>query len=65
MIGWHIHFATDDRARGGHVLDFTLRDGTASIDDATELKVELPPGVDVHHDAVPDQDALRRLEIDG
>ena len=30
MIGWHLHFATDDRTRGGHVLDFTLEHGVAS-----------------------------------
>lgn len=65
MMGWHLHFATDTRSRGGHVLDFTLRDGIARLDDATELRVELPPAVDAHHQAVADQDALRRLEIDG
>ncbi len=66
MIGWHLHFATGDRTRGGHVLDFTLEHGVAHVDDATELKVELPPAVEVHHhDALPDQAALRRLEFDG
>jgi acetolactate decarboxylase len=65
MIGWHLHFATGARTRGGHVLDFALRDGIAHLDDATELKVELPPVVDVHPEAAPDQRALRRLESDG
>ena len=65
MTGWHLHFADDARARGGHVLDFALRDGIARLDDSTELRVELPPAVDVHHRAVLDQDALRRLERDG
>jgi acetolactate decarboxylase len=66
MIGWHLHFATGDRTRGGHMLDFTLEHGVAHLDDATELKVELPPAVEVHHhDALPDQAALRRLEFDG
>jgi acetolactate decarboxylase len=65
MIGWHLHFASDARTRGGHVLDFALRDGIAYLDDATELQVELPPAVDVHDQAVVDQDALRRLESDG
>ena len=64
MIGWHLHFATDTRTRGGHVLDFVLRDGIAHLDDATEIQVELPPAVDVHDQAVADQDALRRLESD-
>ncbi|MGB0098557.1 MAG: acetolactate decarboxylase [Solirubrobacteraceae bacterium] len=26
MVGWHLHFVTDDRARGGHVLSYTLSD---------------------------------------
>jgi acetolactate decarboxylase len=64
MIGWHLHFATDARSRGGHVLGFVLRDGIAAVDDATELQVELPPAVVVHRGAVPDQDALARLERD-
>jgi acetolactate decarboxylase len=62
MVGWHLHFATDERTRGGHVLDFALRDGIARLDDGTELKIELPPAVDIHRMALPDQDALRRLE---
>ena len=66
MIGWHLHFASDARTRGGHVLgDFALRDGIAHLDDATELQVELPPAVDVPNQGIPDQDALRRLESDG
>jgi len=65
MIGWHLHFANDGRTRGGHVLDFALLQGTAHLDDATQLEVELPPAVDARHTALPDQDALRRLENDG
>jgi acetolactate decarboxylase len=64
MIGWHLHFVTDERTHGGHVLGFVLRDGVALLDDATALHVELPPAVDTHHGAVVDQDALRRLETD-
>ena len=42
MIGWHVHFATTLEPDGGHVLEFELRDGVAHLDDATELRVELP-----------------------
>jgi acetolactate decarboxylase len=65
MIGWHLHFATSERTRGGHVLDFALRNGTAGVDNASELQVELPQAVEVHRGAGPDQDALRRLESGG
>jgi acetolactate decarboxylase len=64
MIGWHLHFASEDRTRGGHVLGFSLRTGVAHLDDATELHVELPPAVHVHDNVVLDQAALRRLETD-
>ena len=65
MIGWHLHLATEDRARGGHVLSFTLHEGVARVDDMTGLHVELPPAVEVpRHGATLDQDLLRRLETD-
>jgi acetolactate decarboxylase len=63
MVGAHLHFVTDDRTRGGHVLGYTLLDGTAHLDDPTELHVELPPSVDTPgRGTTIDQTALRRLE---
>jgi acetolactate decarboxylase len=65
MIGCHLHFVTDDRAMGGHVLGFRLHDATAYLDVGTELHVELPPAVgSPRHGAMLDQEALRRLETD-
>lgn len=65
MTGWHLHLVTDDRTRGGHVLSFTLLDGTARVDGMTALHVELPPAVAVpRHGAALDQKLLRRLETD-
>lgn len=40
--GHHLHFLSDDRMHGGHVLDLTLRSGRAAIDGGDELHVELP-----------------------
>jgi acetolactate decarboxylase len=63
MLGVHLHLVTDDRSRGGHVLGFTLREGTAKLDGAAELHVELPPAVTApRHGAQLDQAAIRRLE---
>jgi acetolactate decarboxylase len=64
MVGWHLHFATDDRARGGHVLSYTLHEGVARVDDATDLHIELPPAVTVHRGTRLDQEALHHLESD-
>ena len=63
ILGMHLHFVTGDRAQGGHVLSFALRDGTAWLDDAAELHVELPPAVRApRHGTELDQAAIRRLE---
>ena len=65
MVGWHLHFVTDDRARGGHVLSYTLLEATARVDDATWLHVELPAEVGAPTRAAGvDQALLRRLESD-
>jgi acetolactate decarboxylase len=65
MVGAHLHFLTDDRTRGGHVLSYTLLEAIARIDDATLLHVELPPAVQApSHGETLDQAALRRLESD-
>jgi acetolactate decarboxylase len=47
VAGFHLHFISGDRKRGGHVLDFTAADVTARMDPSSELHVELPPGVDL------------------
>ena len=49
MVGWHLHFATDEETCGGHVLSYMLREARACFDQATELHVELPPRVEAHH----------------
>lgn len=45
--GYHLHFVSADRSRGGHVLECVPRRATARFDLAGELHVELPPGVDL------------------
>ena len=63
MVGSHLHFLTDDRTRGGHVLGYTLLEASARIDGATRLHVELPAAVQApaRGDTL-DQDALRSME---
>jgi acetolactate decarboxylase len=40
--GYHMHFITSDRSAGGHVLDLKLGAVTISIDNTTELQLQLP-----------------------
>ena len=60
--GYHLHFLSDDRKRGGHVLDGTLVSGTAAIDGDDQLHVELPPGVGLGTPGVTDRARIRLVE---
>ncbi len=62
--GYHLHFISTDRTRGGHVLDFRARSASVQVDLSADLHVELPAGVEL---AAPDlsaatHDALARVE---
>jgi acetolactate decarboxylase len=45
--GYHLHFVSADRSRGGHVLDSRSRGLRARLDPSDDLHVELPPRVDL------------------
>jgi acetolactate decarboxylase len=45
VAGYHLHFLSDDRSRGGHVLDSRGASLRARIDLSDDLHVELPPAV--------------------
>ncbi len=40
--GYHLHFISDDRSRGGHVLSFRVETGTAEIDVLDQYILTLP-----------------------
>jgi acetolactate decarboxylase len=54
VAGWHLHFISEDRSRGGHVLDCRVETAHVALDPSAELHVELPPGVEL-----ADQEAAR------
>jgi acetolactate decarboxylase len=47
VSGWHLHFISEDRTRGGHVLDSRAETAHIGLDPSGELHVELPPGIDL------------------
>lgn len=61
--GYHLHFITADRARGGHVLAAAADAVTVAVDDQTEIRVELPAGVDL--DATASDEAVDAVERRG
>ena len=42
MHGWHLHFLSDDKQTGGHVLAFNDFSGTGQIDEIHEFNMILP-----------------------
>lgn len=63
--GYHLHFVTADRARGGHILACVPRSATVQVDDSIDLHVELPPGVELTSPDATSDAALRRVEREG
>lgn len=68
VSGYHLHFISDDRNRGGHVLGSrgaaTLR---VRLDPSSDLHVELPPGVELADPelAASTHDAVEQVERSG
>ena len=42
MPGWHLHFLSEDRSKGGHVFDVSIRNGTANVDKINNIFINLP-----------------------
>ncbi len=42
MPGWHLHFLSEDRTRGGHVFDASVRKATARMDKISSMELDLP-----------------------
>src|SRR3954454_19615726 len=47
IAGYHLHFISADRSRGGHVLDSSSSGLRVRLDPSDDLHVELPPRVDL------------------
>jgi acetolactate decarboxylase len=60
VAGYHLHFISDDRSRGGHVLDSRSNGLRARLDPSNDLHVELPPRIDL---ADPDLAAATHAAI--
>jgi acetolactate decarboxylase len=61
VAGYHFHFITADRSAGGHVLECRLTGGELRVDHEADLRLELPPGVDL---PVPDPTSEKKEALD-
>ena len=60
--GYHLHFLSDDKTRGGHVLSFELVQGVAEVDLSNRFHLVLP--VDSNHFNAIDLSKDRAGELD-
>ncbi len=42
LPGWHLHFLSEDRTKGGHVFDMKLREGHVRMDKISRIEMQLP-----------------------
>ena len=40
--GWHFHFVSEDRSKGGHVFNVIMKKGTAILDKISKIEMQLP-----------------------
>jgi len=42
VAGWHFHFLSADKTRGGHVLALTTGEGEALVEEISDLRIAFP-----------------------
>lgn len=64
VVGYHLHFLTQNRSAGGHLLDIRLHKAKVAIDDLTELNMALPTNKEFYHADLSgnQQAALKKVE---
>ena len=64
MPGWHLHFLSEDRTKGGHVFDVSLREGTAYVDKINGIAIDLPedPAFDTYSLKQDLQEEIKSVE---
>ncbi len=60
--GCHAHFIDDARTRGGHMLDFTLVEGTVELCLCTDLQLRLPLNPDFGRANLSPDDLAAQIE---
>lgn len=64
MPGWHLHFLSEDRAKGGHVFDVSMGEGMARVDKITNISINLPtePAFDTYSLKQDLQEEIKSVE---
>lgn len=62
--GWHLHFLSEDKTKGGHVFDLKMKSGVALIDKINCIKIQMPtsPAFDTYSLKNVSQDEVSAVE---
>ena len=62
--GWHLHFLSEDKSCGGHVIDLKMKQGTAIINKISRIQIELPntPAFDTYSLKEASQEEIKEVE---
>ena len=62
--GWHLHFVSDDKTRGGHVFELKMKSGRAVIDKINSIELKLPdePVFDTYSLKNASEDEVKQVE---
>ncbi len=64
--GWHFHFISDDRSKGGHMLELSFKEAKAELDITPEFSLELSDNADFQSMELAKDvdDAIKKVETD-
>ena len=64
MPGWHFHFLSEDRKRGGHVFELRITEGTVLLDRISRIEIQLPrePAFDTYSLTQASDEEIRQVE---
>ena len=62
--GWHLHFVSDDKTRGGHVFELKMKSGWTVIDKINSIELKLPdePIFDTYSLKNASEDEVKQVE---
>ena len=62
--GWHLHFLSEDKKRGGHVFDMSLTQGDAAFCRITSVEIHIPdtPAFDTYALKGASKDEIKSVE---
>ena len=62
--GWHLHFLSEDRTRGGHVFDVNMKRGTVQMNKISRIEIRVPdsPAFGTYSLREASQEEIRKAE---